>query len=182
MEDSINDTGPKADRSGQQSRPRDARAPFAERDLRNGIVLLVEDNADDVELMMRALRRNGFTNPVIALRDGVQALDYLHGRGEYKGRPVERPDVVLLDLKLPRIGGLEVLADLKADRDLKVLPVVVLTSSSDERDVRQAYELGANSYFRKPGDFADLTRVIDVVGTYWLEMVELPPDRPTPAQ
>jgi CheY-like chemotaxis protein len=181
MEDSIDDTGPKEDQSGQQSRPRDARAPFAERDVRNGIVLLVEDNTDDVELMLRALRRNGVTNSVVALRDGVQALDYLHSRGEYKDRPVERPEIVLLDLKLPRVGGLEVLAQLKADRDLKVLPVVVLTSSVDERDVQQAYELGANSYLCKPGDFAGLLRVMGVLSTYWLEMVVPPPDTLAPA-
>jgi two-component system response regulator len=184
MEDSTNDTGPNAGRPGQQRQqrqPRDARVPLGEREARNGTLLVVEDNADDVELMLRALKRNGITNPVVALRDGVQALDYLHSRGEYKDRPVERPEVVLLDLKLPRVGGLEVLADMKADRDLKVLPVVVLTSSVDERDVRQAYELGANSYLCKPGDFAGLLRVMGVLSTYWLEMVVPPPDTLTPA-
>jgi CheY-like chemotaxis protein len=139
-------------------------------------MLLVEDNADDVELTLRALRRNGITNPVVALRDGVEALDYLRGQGEYEERGVEQPRVVLLDLKLPRLDGLELLAQLKSDPELKVLPVVVLTSSSDERDVRRAYELGANSYVAKPGDFAGLLRVMDTLSTYWLEMVEPPPE------
>ena len=144
--------------------------------MRNGTMLLVEDNVDDVELTMRALKRNGIANPVVALRDGVEALDYLRGRGEYGGQRPGRPEVVLLDLKLPRLDGLELLAQLKADPELKVLPVVVLTSSDDERDVRRAYELGANSYLSKPGDFAGLLRVMDILATYWLEMVEPPPE------
>lgn len=146
-------------------------------DLRPGTVLLVEDNADDIELTMRALRRTGITNPVVTARDGVQALDYLRGKGEYAGRPVERPEIVLLDLKLPRIDGLEVLAQLKTDLNLKVLPVVVLTSSTDERDVQRAYELGANSYLCKPGDFADLLYVMKELGTYWLGIVIPPPNK-----
>jgi CheY-like chemotaxis protein len=177
----MSDTGPKARTSRELHQPRDARAQTGEIDLRPGTMLVVEDNADDIELTMRALKRNGVTNPVVALRDGALALDYLHRRGEYKDRPVEHPEVVLLDLKLPRVGGFEVLAHMKADSDLKVLPVVVLTSSSDERDVRQAYELGANSYLCKPGDFADLVRVMKVLSTYWLGIVEPPPDTGAPA-
>ena len=166
----MRDSGPK------QGQPRDARPATTGFELRPGTVLLVEDNADDVELTLRALKRNGITNPVVALRDGVQALDYLRGQGEYQDRATEQPEVVLLDLKLPRVDGLEVLAQLKSDPHLKVLPVVVLTSSSDERDVRRAYELGANSYLSKPGDFGDLLRVMGVLGTYWLGIVEPPPE------
>ena len=177
----MSETGPKPGQSRQSQQPRDARAQTGEHDLRPGTVLVVEDNADDIELTMRALKRNGITNPVVALRDGAQALDYLRRRGEYKDRPAEHPAMVLLDLKLPRVGGLEVLAQLKADSDLKVLPVVVLTSSADERDVRKAYELGANSYLCKPGDFRGLVRVMKVLSTYWLGVVEPPPDTRAPA-
>lgn len=181
MQDSTNDFGPNADQHHRRPELRAAREPLGQGEPRPGTVLVVEDNADDVELMLRAMKRNGITNRVVALRDGVQALDYLHGRGEYRDSPVERPEVVLLDLKLPRVSGLEVLADVKADSDLKVLPVVVLTSSTDERDVRRAYELGANSYLCKPDDFAGLLRLMSVLGTYWLEMVEPPPDTRAPA-
>jgi two-component system response regulator len=149
--------------------------------LRTGTVLVVEDNTDDIELTLRALKRNGVTNPVVAVRDGVEALDYLRRQGKYEGRPAERPEVVLLDLKLPRVDGLEVLAQMKADHALRVLPVVVLTSSGDERDVQRAYELGANSYLCKPGDFAGLLHVMSVLSTYWLGMVEPPPDAHKPA-
>ena len=171
----MNDSGP------HPGQARDARSIPSGHDLRPGTLLLVEDNTDDIELTLRALKRNGIHNPVVSLRDGVQALDYLRGSGEYEDRPIERPDVVLLDLKLPRVDGLEVLAQLKADHELKLLPVVVLTSSADERDVRRAYELGANSYVCKPGDFAGLLRLMGVLATYWLGTVQLPPDTRAPA-
>src|SRR5438105_1584370 len=139
-----------------------------------GSILLVEDNSDDIELTLRALKRNGFNNPVVTLRDGVQALDYLKRRGAYEQRQDAQPVLVLLDLKLPRVDGLEVLAEIKADPQLKSLPVVMLTSSRQERDVSKAYRLGVNSYLCKPTDFTEFLRVVSNLGKYWFHTVELP--------
>jgi two-component system response regulator len=128
-------------------------------------VLVVEDNPDDVELTLRALRRMSLTNPVRVARDGVEALEVLLGDGT--SRP-PLPRVVLLDLKLPRVGGLEVLARLRAEERTRTLPVVVLTSSREEPDVRKAYALGVNSYVVKPVEFEKFVDAVGKVGQYWL--------------
>lgn len=134
-------------------------------------VLVVEDNPDDVELTLRAFRRASLTNPVQVARDGVEALDVLLGEG--KGR-APLPRVVLLDLKLPRVSGLEVLARLREDERTRNLPVVVLTSSREEPDVKRAYELGVNSYVVKPVEFEKFVDAVGKVGQYWL-LLNLPP-------
>ena len=134
-------------------------------------VLVVEDNPDDVELTLRALRRMNLTNPVRVARDGVEALESLLGDGT--SRP-PLPRVVLLDLKLPRVGGLEVLARLREEERTRPLPVVVLTSSREEADVRTAYALGANSYVVKPVEFEKFVDAVGKVGQYWL-LLNLPP-------
>lgn len=134
-------------------------------------VLVVEDNPDDVELTLRALRRMNLTNPVRVARDGVEALEFLLGDGT--SRP-PLPRVVLLDLKLPRVGGLEVLARLREEERTRPLPVVVLTSSREEADVRTAYALGANSYVVKPVEFEKFVDAVGKVGQYWL-LLNLPP-------
>src|SRR5574341_1099296 len=118
------------------------------------VILLVEDNPDDQALTLRALKKNNITNEVVVATDGVEALDYLFGTGSYAGRdPRELPQLVLLDLKLPRVDGLEVLKQLRGDQRTRLLPVVILTSSKEERDLVSGYSLGANSYVRKPVDF-----------------------------
>lgn len=134
-------------------------------------LLVVEDNPDDVELTLRAFRRASLTNPVQVARDGVEALDVLLGEG--KGR-TPLPRVVLLDLKLPRVSGLEVLARLREDERTRNLPVVVLTSSREEPDVKRAYELGVNSYVVKPVEFEKFVDAVGRVGVYWLSL-NLPP-------
>ena len=139
------------------------------------VILLVEDNPDDVELTLRAIRKNNITNDVQVARDGVEALDYLFGSGAYAGRDTSlMPTVVLLDLKLPKVDGLEVLRKLRADERTKLLPVVILTSSKEEQDVVTGYSLGANSYVRKPVDFAQFTEAVRQLGLYWLLMNESP--------
>jgi len=140
------------------------------------VILLVEDNPDDVDLTIRALKKNNIVNEVVVARDGVEALDYLFGTGAYAGRDFrEMPQVVLLDLKLPRVDGLEVLKQLRADERTKLLPVVVLTSSREERDVVNGYKLGANSYIRKPVDFDQFSEAVRQLGLYWLVLNESPP-------
>lgn len=140
------------------------------------IILLVEDNPDDEVLTVRALKRNNIANEVVVARNGVEALDYLFGTGEYEGRDLnDTPAVVLLDLKMPKIDGLEVLERLRADECGKLLPVVVLTSSSEESDVVESYGRGANSYIRKPVDFEQFSEAIRQVGLYWLVLNEPPP-------
>ncbi len=141
------------------------------------IILLVEDNPDDVDLTRRALLRNNILNELVVASDGVQALDYLFGTGTYAGRDLRQmPQVILLDLKLPKIDGLEVLAKLRSDPKTKLLPVVILTSSNEERDLLDGYSLGANSYIRKPVDFAQFTEAVRNLGLYWLVLNEpLPP-------
>ncbi len=136
-------------------------------------ILLVEDNPDDESLTLRAFSKNGVENPVVVARDGVEALDYLSGSGIHAGRDRSvMPAVVLLDLKLPRIDGLEVLRRIRADQDTALLPVVVLTTSSEPRDITQAYHLGANSYIRKPVDYQDFVKAVDAIATYWLSLNE----------
>ncbi len=136
-------------------------------------ILLVEDNPDDVALTLRALKSHNITNDVIVARDGVQALEYLFGKDGGSG-PEELPAVVLLDLKLPRVNGLEVLQRVRADERTKLLPVVILTSSDEERDVVDGYSLGANSYVRKPVDFVEFTQAAKQLGLYWLLMNRVP--------
>jgi two-component system, response regulator len=140
------------------------------------IILLVEDNPDDVELTLRAFKRNHILNPVVVARDGVEALDYLFGRGQYAGRDVKvQPVVILLDLKLPKVDGLDVLKSIRQDERTKLIPVVILTSSSEQRDVVNGYSLGANSYVRKPVEFNQFVEAIKNLGLYWLLWNEPPP-------
>jgi two-component system response regulator len=132
-------------------------------------ILLVEDNPDDVELTLRAFRKSNVANEVIIVRDGVEALDYLFATGQYAGRdPNALPQVVLLDLQLPRVGGLEVLQRVRSHPKTKLLPVVILTSSTEERDLMSGYSLGANSYVRKPVDFEQFADSVKQLGLYWL--------------
>ena len=142
----------------------------------NSVILLVEDNADDEDLTLRALKKNNITNEVVVVRDGAEALDYLFGTGAYTGRDTSLlPQVVLLDLKLPKVDGLEVLNRLRNDKRTKLLPVVILTSSVEEQDLLRGYDLGANSYVRKPVDFGQFTEAVRNLGLYWLLLNERPP-------
>jgi two-component system response regulator len=139
------------------------------------IILLVEDNADDEVLTRRALRKNNIGNELVVARDGAEALDYLFGTGEYEGRDLAvMPQVILLDLKLPKVDGLEVLRRLRADERTKLLPVVILTSSREQQDLVDGYGLGANSYIRKPVDFAQFLEAVRQLGLYWLVLNETP--------
>ena len=139
-------------------------------------ILLVEDNPDDEALTLRALRRNNIANTVIVARDGVEALDYLFARGAHLRRdPAETPALTLLDLKLPRVDGLEVLAQIRAAPVTRLLPVVILTSSREQQDVINGYRLGANSYIRKPVDFGQFAEAVRQLGLYWLVLNETPP-------
>jgi two-component system response regulator len=138
-------------------------------------ILLVEDNPDDEALTLRALSRNNIANEVIVARDGVEALDYLFGTGKYDGRDVgHQPQLILLDLKLPKIDGLEVLKRLRADTRTRHVPVVVLTSSMEQRDIVACYDDGANSYIRKPVDFDEFLKAVNQLGMYWLLMNVVP--------
>lgn len=136
-------------------------------------ILLVEDNPDDEALTLRAFNKNRIANQVIVARDGVEALDYLFGSGTYAGRDMSlMPAVILLDLKLPRIDGLEVLRRVRADSRTSLLPVVVLTTSKEQQDIYEAYSLGANSYIRKPVDFEKFIYAVGQLGLYWLALNE----------
>ena len=135
-------------------------------------ILLVEDNEDDEALTLRALRKNSIVNPIIVVRDGAEALDYLFARGAHAGRQPEMPQVVLLDLNIPKINGLGVLKQLRADERTRLLPVVVLTSSKEDEDIIQSYQLGANSYVRKPVEFARFSEAVKTLGLYWLLLNE----------
>ena len=139
------------------------------------IILLVEDNPDDQALTLRALKANKIMNEVVVLDDGAEALDYLFCAGPHAGREPVLPQVVLLDLKLPKIDGLEVLRRLRADERTRLLPVVILTSSREERDIAGGYRLGANSYVRKPVDFGEFREAVRQLGLYWLLLNEPPP-------
>lgn len=136
-------------------------------------ILLVEDNPDDEALTLRAFSKNKITNPIVVARDGVEAIDYLFCTGSHEKRdPSVMPAVVLLDLKLPRIDGLEVLRRIRADERTALLPVVVLTTSRERQDIAQAYRLGANSYIRKPVDFERFLHTVGQLGLYWLSLNE----------
>lgn len=144
--------------------------------MNDGTILLVEDNPDDVALTLRAFKKNHILNPIVVARDGVEALDYLFGTGAFQGRDTSMlPAIVLLDLKLPRLDGKEVLRRLRSDPRTRLLRVVVLTSSKEEHDVMQSYQLGANSYIRKPVDFDSFMSVVGQLGLYWLLLNETPP-------
>jgi len=131
-------------------------------------ILLVEDNGDDEALMLRALKKNGIANEIIVARDGAEALEYLLGTGNDPENKIELPELILLDLKLPKIDGLEVLRRLRADERTQYVPVVVLTTSSEQRDIVDSYDLGANSYVTKPVDFNEFMEATRQLGTYWL--------------
>ncbi len=140
------------------------------------VILLVEDNPDDEALTLRAFQKNNITNEVVIARDGAEALDYLFGTGPHAGRNLGvMPQLVLLDLKLPKVDGLEVLRRLRADERTRLLPVVVLTSSNEERDLVESYRLGANSYVRKPVNFTEFLDAARQLGLYWLLLNEPPP-------
>ena len=144
--------------------------------IQNKIILLVEDNSDDELLIKRALAKHNILNQIVVAHDGVEALDYLFGVGLHEGRDVSMmPQVILLDLKLPRLDGLEVLRRLRADERCRLLPVVVLTSSDEEKDIVESYQLGANSYIRKPVDFAQFSDAARQLGLYWLVLNQTPP-------
>jgi CheY-like chemotaxis protein len=144
--------------------------------MHNKVILLVEDNKDDVELTLRALTKNKIQNRVVVARDGAQALDYLFRRGEFADRdPQEFPAVVLLDLNLPKVNGLEVLHQIRSEKSTRFLPVVILTSSKEEQDLANGYKEGANSYIRKPVDFLQFTEAVRQLGLYWLLLNESPP-------
>lgn len=142
------------------------------------IILLIEDNPDDEALALRALKKNNIKNNVVVARDGAEALDYLFGRGAYLERDLtESPQIILLDLKLPKVDGLEVLRQIRTNEPTKLLPVVVLTTSKEEQDMIDSYSLGANSYIRKPVDFIQFTEAVRQLGLYWLLLNEAPPPR-----
>jgi two-component system, response regulator len=138
-------------------------------------ILLAEDSDADAELTLRALRKGNLLNKVVRVRDGVEALEYLFREGEFLKRPGGNPKLLLLDMKMPRLGGLDVLRRLKADERTKLIPVVVLTSSAEDRDIIESYQVGVNSYLVKPVDFAEFTRVVVQVGLYWAVLNRLPP-------
>ena len=142
------------------------------------IILLVEDNADDEKLTLRALKKNHIKNEVVVTRNGAEALDFLFGTGAFEGRNLNIvPQLVLLDLKLPKLDGLEVLRRLRVDERTKLLPVVILTSSDEEQDRFNSYGLGANSYVRKPVDFNQFSEAVRQLGLYWLVLNQPPPRR-----
>lgn len=137
--------------------------------MQENLILLVEDNPDDEALTLRALKKSNVMNEVVVARDGAEALDYLFATGAYAGRDTRvMPQVVLLDLKLPKIDGLGVLRRLRGDERTRLLPVVVLTTSNEQRDIIDSYSLGANSYIRKPVDFVQFTEAVRQLGLYWL--------------
>jgi two-component system response regulator len=139
------------------------------------VILLVEDNPDDVELTLRAFKQSNIANEVVVTRDGVEALDYLFATGAHADRDVSvMPQVVLLDLKLPKVDGLEVLQRVRADERTKLLPIVILTSSREQQDLIESYSLGANSYVRKPVDFTQFVKAVRDLGLYWLVLNETP--------
>jgi CheY-like chemotaxis protein len=142
--------------------------------MKSKTILLVEDNPDDVKLTLRALQKNNILNEVIVAEDGVEALDYLFCTGKFAGRDTGLPQVVLLDIKMPRMDGLEVLQRIRTDERTKLLPVVVLTTSSEDKDRIESYKLGANSYVRKPVDFNQFADAVRQLGLYWLVLNEGP--------
>lgn len=143
-------------------------------------ILLVDDSPRDTEMALEALQHYHIANEVVSLRDGAEALDYLHRRGEFAGRPGGDPGVILLDLKMPKVDGLEVLREVKADPRLKVIPVVMMTSSREERDLVRSYEAGANAYVVKPLSFHEFIEAVKVVGAFWAMLNEPPGDSAKP--
>jgi two-component system, response regulator len=144
--------------------------------MRKQVILLVEDNPDDVELTLVSFKEHNITNEVVVARDGAEALDYIFATGAHAGRNVElMPTVILLDLKLPKMDGFEVLRRIRADERTRRLPVVILTSSKEEQDIMNGYKLGANSYVRKPVDFVEFSAAVKQLGLYWLILNEPPP-------
>jgi CheY-like chemotaxis protein len=139
-------------------------------------ILLAEDNANDVELTVTALRENKVVNEVVVVRDGAQALDYLYKRNEFADRPGLNPALVLLDLKMPKVDGLEVLKQVKSDPALRAIPIVVLTSSREEQDLVQTYDLGVNAYVVKPVDFHEFVDAVKLLGGFWAVVNETPRD------
>jgi two-component system, response regulator len=145
--------------------------------VKNSVILLVEDNLDDEALTIRALKKNNIKNTVVVAHDGAEALDYLFGTGAHAGRDVSLlPQIVLLDLKLPKVDGLEVLRAIRGDARTRRVPVVILTSSKEERDLFESYDLGTNSYIRKPVDFTAFIEAVRQLGLYWLVLNEPPPE------
>ena len=142
------------------------------------VILLVEDNPDDEALTLRAFAKNNIGNRIVIARDGAEALDWLFKRGQHAERSEPEPQIVLLDLKLPKVDGLEVLRQMRDDPRTKLMPVVILTSSKEESDVLRGYELRANSYIRKPVDFARFVEAVREIGMYWLVLNEPPPVLP----
>jgi len=140
------------------------------------LILLVEDNASDEKLALLAFKKCGVPNEIVVARDGADALDYLFATGKYQDRdPLARPAVILLDLKLPRVSGLEVLRRIRADPETRLLPVVVLTASREDEDLIRSYSLGANAYLRKPVDFVEFSEAAKALGAFWLRFNELAP-------
>lgn len=138
-------------------------------------ILLVEDNPDDEALTLRAFRKNNIKNEIVVVRDGAEALDFLHGKGTYEGRDTSaQPQVILLDLNLPKVDGLSVLRQLRGSELTRLLPIVILTSSKEEQDMISGYSLGANSYIRKPVDFNEFIEAVRQLGLYWLLLNEVP--------
>jgi CheY-like chemotaxis protein len=138
-------------------------------------IVLAEDNANDVELTMTALRENRVVNEVVVVRDGAEALDYLYKRNGFANRPGNNPALLLLDLKMPKVDGIEVLRQVKSDPALKMIPVVVLTSSREEQDLVQTYDLGVNAYVVKPVDFHEFIEAVKMLGGFWAVVNEPPP-------
>ena len=146
--------------------------------MENKMILLVEDNPDDEALTIRALKKNNIGNDLAVVRDGAEALEFLFCTGAYADRdPNDRPQVILLDINLPKVDGLEVLRRIRADENTRLLPVVILTSSKEEQDMIRGYSLGANSYVRKPVDFDEFVEAVRQLGLYWLILNEAPPTR-----
>jgi CheY-like chemotaxis protein len=138
-------------------------------------ILLAEDNEHDIELTLNALSENHLANEVVVVRDGAEALDYLYRRGPYSGREEGNPVVVLLDLKMPKVDGLEVLRQLKGDENLRQIPVVMLTSSREESDLIESYRLGVNAYVVKPVEFSGFVQAVGELGVFWAMINEAPP-------
>ncbi len=146
--------------------------------MKNKIILLVEDNPSDIGLTQRAFAKSNIANELVVAEDGQEALDYLFGGGQFTGRDVnELPALVLLDLKLPRVAGVDVLRQIRADERTTRVPVVILTTSQEEQDIAQSYDLRANSYIRKPVDFTKFVEAIQHMGLYWLVLNEPPPPK-----
>jgi two-component system response regulator len=149
----------------------------------NPFILLVEDNPNDEALTLRALKKHNILNEVVVARDGAEALDYLFAQGAHSSRdPTDLPEVVLLDLNLPKVGGLEVLRRIRAEEATKLLPVVILTSSNEDRDLIEGYTSGANSYVVKPVDFTQFSDAVRQLGLYWLVLNQKAPSRGVPPQ